>query len=122
MGVSVEGTRQLLAVAREAGVRRFVHMGTEAVLFVGQPMIEIDESYPYPEKHRFLYSESKAVIEQLVQVAGVTLPDANLPSGVARALAVVVESIWKLLRLKSEPPLTRVAAAIISSECTLKIV
>src|ERR1044071_9222110 len=30
---NVEGTRQLLKVAREAGARRFIHIGTEAALF-----------------------------------------------------------------------------------------
>ncbi len=34
--ISVEGTRQLLAVAREAGVRRFVNMSSDAVSFAGQ--------------------------------------------------------------------------------------
>jgi nucleoside-diphosphate-sugar epimerase len=66
---NVEGTRQLLQVARQAGVRRFIHIGTEAALFHGQHMRDIDERYPYPEHTPFLYSETKAAAEKLVLAA-----------------------------------------------------
>lgn len=214
MRVTVEGTRQLLEVARQAGVKRFVHMGTEAALFAGQPMVSIDESYPYPARHKYLYSESKALAEQLVLAAnipgefetislrprlvwgpgdktvlpeviamiqrgaflwmdggrhrtntvhitnlvyatelaltrgaggrayfitddeittfrafltalvatrGVTAPNKSMPGAIARGLSVIVEGVWALLRLRKEPPLTRFAAAIMSSECTIRI-
>ncbi|MCR9142465.1 MAG: NAD-dependent epimerase/dehydratase family protein [bacterium] len=214
MRVTVEGTRQLLDAARRAGVQRFIHMGTEAALFAGQPMIEIDESYPYPAKHRYLYPESKAMAEQLVlaanlagvfetlslrprlvwgpgdktvlpevlamiergafmwmdqgrhrtstvhisnlvaatelaltkgdggktyfitddetttfrefltslvQTRGVTPPAKSIPGKIARALSVLVEGVWTILRLRKEPPLTRFAAAIMSAECTIRI-
>lgn len=64
--VNVEGTRNALDVAAAAGVRRFVHVGTEAALFDGADLVGIDESRPYPDRHRFLYSESKAAAEALV--------------------------------------------------------
>jgi nucleoside-diphosphate-sugar epimerase len=66
---NVEGTRQLLDVARRAGARRFIHIGTEAALFHGQHMREIDERYPYPAHTPFLYSETKAAAEKLVLAA-----------------------------------------------------
>ncbi len=66
---NVVGTERMLRAAREAGVRRFIHIGTEAVLFHGQAMLDIDESYPYPQRHRFLYSETKAAAEQRVLAA-----------------------------------------------------
>lgn len=66
---NVEGTRQALEVARRAGVRRFVHIGTEAALFDGHDLVDIDESHPYPARHRYLYSESKAEAEKLVLAA-----------------------------------------------------
>lgn len=69
--VTVEGTRRLLDAARLAGVKRFVHMSTEASLFYGQDMVNIDETYPYPSSTPFLYSESKAAAEKLVIVANV---------------------------------------------------
>jgi nucleoside-diphosphate-sugar epimerase len=66
---NVDGTRQLLEVARAAGVRRFVHIGTEAALFDGHALEGIDETQPYPARHRFHYSESKAEAERLVLAA-----------------------------------------------------
>lgn len=67
--VNVEGTRQLLDAARQAGVRRFVHVGTEAALFDGADLVDVDEAAPYPARHRFLYSETKAAAEALVLAA-----------------------------------------------------
>jgi nucleoside-diphosphate-sugar epimerase len=66
---NVDGTRQLLKVARAAGVRRFIHIGTEAALFDGHALEGIDETQPYPARHRFHYSESKAEAERLVLAA-----------------------------------------------------
>jgi len=214
MLITVEGTRQLLQVARAAGVKRFVHISTEAVLFHGQDMQNIDERYPYPERHTFLYSESKAEAEKLVLAAfepgcfetvslrprmiwgpgdqtilpvllqmisagrfmwmddgrahtstthianlvhamglalskgrggeayfvtdgpittfrefltallatqGVTPPEKSVPGWLARGMGQLMEGIWRLLGIASEPPLTRFAAAIMSRECTIDI-
>lgn len=66
---NVEGTARALEAARAAGVRRFVHVGTEAVLFDGRDLIDVDETHPYPEKQRFLYSETKAEAERRVLAA-----------------------------------------------------
>lgn len=66
---NVEGTRRLLAAATLADVPRFVHISTEAVLFCGQDMVNIDESYPYPKNTPYLYPETKAEAERLVLAA-----------------------------------------------------
>lgn len=66
---NVEGTSHLISAAKEAGVKRFIHMGTEAALFYGQDMIDIDESYPYPKHTPYLYSETKAEAERRVVAA-----------------------------------------------------
>lgn len=66
---NVAGTEQLLRAAREAGVQRFIHIGTEAALFHGQHMRDIDETYPYPKSTPFLYSATKAAAEQRVLAA-----------------------------------------------------
>jgi len=63
---NVRGTLQLLEVAQRAGVRRFIHIGTEAAVFEGQDLNHIDEDKPYPTRHRYLYSESKARAEHAV--------------------------------------------------------
>jgi nucleoside-diphosphate-sugar epimerase len=36
-------------------------------------------------------------------------------------LGRVIETTWKILGLKSEPPLTHFAAAMASSDCTIRI-
>ena len=210
---NVEGTAQLLQAARQAGVKRFIHVGTEAALFYGQQMKDIDETYPYPAGTPFLYPETKAAAEQLVLSAnapgfetislrprfvwgpgdqtilpvvkkmvnagmymwidqgrvrtstthianfvhavtlalthgrggeayfitddstttvrefltallktqGLTMPNISIPSPLARGLGWMLEGVWKRLRLKSEPPLTHFAAAMASSECTIRI-
>ncbi len=210
---NVEGTRQLLSVARQAGVSRFIYIGTEAALFHGQHMRDIDESYPYPATTPFLYSETKAGAERLVLAAnadnfatlsvrprfvwgpgdqtilpvlaamvrtgkfvwvdhgsarsstthianlvhGVSLalergrggnayfvtdegtttmrefltallatrqlspPDKSIPGALARSLAAVIETMWRLAGAKSDPPLTRLAASMMSRDCTIRI-
>lgn len=70
-GPNVEGTRRMLETARAAGVKRFIHVSTESVLFHGQDMDDIDETYPYPNKSPFSYSETKKEAEKLVLAANV---------------------------------------------------
>jgi nucleoside-diphosphate-sugar epimerase len=208
---NVEGTRQLVDVARTAGVKRFIHLGTEAVLFVGRDLIDVDETAPYPERHRFLYSETKAEAERIVLAAntdafttislrprlvwgprdrtilptlldtvkrggfawiddgrhttstvhvanvvagveaalergrggqsyfladderstmrefltklvattGTTLPPRKVPGIVVRSAAAVVEGLWKIFRPGTRPPLSRLAAAMMSCSVTV---
>jgi nucleoside-diphosphate-sugar epimerase len=66
---NVEGTRNVLEACARAGVRRFVHVGTEAALLAGQPLIEVDESAPLRPDSPALYSSTKARAEQLVRDA-----------------------------------------------------
>jgi nucleoside-diphosphate-sugar epimerase len=208
---NVEGTEQLLRVAREAGIKRVIHIGTEAALFYGQHMRGIDESYPYPKSSPFLYSATKAAAEQRVLAAngegfttisirprfvwgpgdqtilpvlakmvrakqfrwidggraqtstthianlvhGVTLaltqgqggnayfvtdpgvttlrkfltallatqgvapPDASLSAKSAQWIATATEAVWRLFGIRSDPPLTRFAASMMSHDCTI---
>jgi nucleoside-diphosphate-sugar epimerase len=66
---NVEGTRNVLAACAEAGVRRLVHVGTEAALLAGQPLVDVDESAPLRPDSPALYSATKARAEQLVRDA-----------------------------------------------------
>jgi nucleoside-diphosphate-sugar epimerase len=63
---NVAGTRNALAAARQAGVRRFVHVGTEAALLAGDPLIEVDERAPLRFDSPALYSSTKARAEAAV--------------------------------------------------------
>lgn len=90
--VNVEGTQRMLDAAKRAGgvlgaagsaaggalgaagsaagVKRFVHVGTEAILLNdSRDLIDVDESFPVPKHHRFLYSETKAEAEARVLAA-----------------------------------------------------
>jgi nucleoside-diphosphate-sugar epimerase len=63
---NVAGTRHLLEASRRAGVRRFVFVSSPSVVMDGRDQVDIDESYPYPKRFLNLYSETKAIAEQLV--------------------------------------------------------
>lgn len=209
--LNVEGTERMLAAAQAAGVPRFVHIGTEAALFDGGDLLDVDEARPGPARHRYLYSETKAAAEERVLAAhrpgfhtvslrprfiwgprdatvlpaivemaaagrfawiaggrartstchvhnlthaieralshgeggaayfiaddGVTtmrafldalaateavaLPDRSLPKPVARGLAAAFEGLWRLLRRRTAPPMTRYAIDMLSAEITV---
>ena len=209
---NVEGTDRVLAAARHAGSKRFVHVSTEAVLWRGQHLRDVDETCPYPASTPFLYSETKAEAERRVLAAdaegftaialrprfvwgpgdrtlapelaemtergafvwldggraqtstthvanlvhaarlalehgrggeayfvtdgvttdfrsflprmmaayGVTLPDRSLPGWLVRPVAATVEGAWRALGLRSQPPLTRHAVALMCCDCTLR--
>jgi nucleoside-diphosphate-sugar epimerase len=63
---NVEGTRNALAASRDAGVERFVHVGTEAALLSGRPLVNVDEEMPLQPHSRSLYSSTKALAEMEV--------------------------------------------------------
>jgi nucleoside-diphosphate-sugar epimerase len=210
---NVVGTRNALEATRSAGVQRFVHVGTEAALMAGQPLVNADETEPLRPDSPAFYPSTKAKAEQAVRAAsssgfatvvvrprfvwgvgdssiqpalrsqvesgrfawvgdgrhrtstthvdnaveglvlgaergrggeayfvtdgepvvfrdfvtelmatqGVEIPDKDVPAAVVRPLSVAVETIWKALRLKRTPPITRFAVWVASLDCTLDI-
>lgn len=66
---NVHGTANVVRAVREAGVRRLVHVGTEAALMAGRPLVGVDETTPLRPDSPALYSASKATAEQLVIAA-----------------------------------------------------
>jgi nucleoside-diphosphate-sugar epimerase len=68
---NVLGTHNALASSRAAGVRRFVHVGTEAALLAGEPLVNVDESAPLRPDSPSLYPSTKALAEQAVRQANV---------------------------------------------------
>jgi nucleoside-diphosphate-sugar epimerase len=66
---NVQGTRNALEAARRAGVRRFVHVGTEAALLAGEPLVNVDETAPLRPDSKAPYPATKALAEQAVREA-----------------------------------------------------
>jgi nucleoside-diphosphate-sugar epimerase len=210
---NVDGTRAALEACRAAGVRRFVHVGTEAALLAGDPLVNVDETAPLRPDSSANYPATKAMAEQLVldangdgfetvvvrprlvwgpddetilpitkrmveegrfawigggshltstthqdnaieglvlaatkgtpgsayfvtdgdpvvfrdfftrllATAGVEAPKRNVPSALAKPLAGVCEGLWKLLRRRSTPPLTRMQVWLSALETTIDI-
>ncbi len=209
---NITGTQRMLEAAQAAGVARFVHVGTEAAMFNGAPLVDIDETVPYATPQRYLYSETKAEAERLVLAAnrpgfttlsvrprliwgprdttilpvvvrvaqagqwrwldhgesrtstthvknvvhalelalhagrggeayfvaddgtrtlrefftalaktrGVELPAASAPSALVRPVASTIEALWHLVGAKRPPPITAMAAAMMSATVTVK--
>jgi nucleoside-diphosphate-sugar epimerase len=66
---NVQGTANVLRACADAGVRRFIHVGTEAALLAGRPLLDVDESAPLRPDSPALYSSTKARAEQAVLAA-----------------------------------------------------
>ncbi len=66
---NIVGTRNALEACAAAGVRRFVHAGTEAALIAGDPLVNVDETAPLRPDSKAPYPRSKAIAEQAVRGA-----------------------------------------------------
>jgi nucleoside-diphosphate-sugar epimerase len=66
---NVDGTSNVIAAARSAGVRRLVHVGTEAAIMAGQPLHNADETVPLQPDSPAPYPATKARAEALVLAA-----------------------------------------------------
>ena len=66
---NVSGTRNVAGACAAAGVRRLVHVSTEAVLIAGDPLVGVDETAPLRTDSRAPYSRSKALAERALLAA-----------------------------------------------------
>lgn len=64
--INVVGTQNLLTAARAAGVKKFVHVSTEAVLCDGSPLMSLQEDRPLPADPLPRYPQSKGQAEKVV--------------------------------------------------------
>src|SRR5438874_7851772 len=83
---NVDGTANALQACAQAGVRRFVHVGTEAALMAGEPLIEVDERAPLRPDSRSPYSATKARAEIAVLAAS--------EEGVFETVAIRPRFVW----------------------------
>ena len=98
---NVRGTANVLRAARAAGVARVVHVGTEAALMHGQPLVDVDETYPLAPDSPVPYSASKARAEIAVVAA-------NEP-GVFETVVVRPRLVWGKGDTNLLPELVRAA-------------
>lgn len=63
---NVTGTRNALDACGAAGAKRFVHVGTEAALLDGEPLVQVDEGAPLRPQSSASYARSKALAERAV--------------------------------------------------------
>lgn len=66
---NVDGTARMLQAARDAGAMRFIHISTESVLWRGQHLRGVDETYPRAPNSPYPYAATKAQAEELVERA-----------------------------------------------------
>jgi len=88
---NVDGTRNMVAAARQAKVPRFVHIGTEAILLHDRfPIHMADESVPAPlPPFHAPYTRSKILAERAVL-------DANDPDSGFSTIVVRPRFVWGL--------------------------
>lgn len=64
--VNVQGSRNVVQAARAVGVPRLVYVSTEQVLLGGRPIVDADETWPYPETPLGSYGITKGQAERHV--------------------------------------------------------
>ena len=64
-------------------------------------------------------STVKEIVTGMAASKNLVLGDRNIPTWLADFLGATCEGAWRLFRLKSDPPLTRHAAMIMSRDCVL---
>ncbi len=61
--VNEDGTRNVFTAARVAGISAAVHLSSDSVLADGNPIVNANETHPYPKAPAGSYSRTKAAAE-----------------------------------------------------------
>jgi sterol-4alpha-carboxylate 3-dehydrogenase (decarboxylating) len=96
-GINVKGTENVVRACLEAGVPAVVHTSTLDVVYDGKPVIDGDETIPYPPKHFNGYCRTKALGEQIaLKGNGLRLRGNHRGGEAARLKTAVIRpsSIW----------------------------
>jgi nucleoside-diphosphate-sugar epimerase len=64
--VNVTGTENVIRACHKTGVSCLVFTSSLDAVFGGKPLVDIDETYPYPETHPNMYCRSKYLAEKHV--------------------------------------------------------
>jgi len=66
LSVNFEGTKNIIEACRRQNVKFLVFTSSLDAVFSGVPLVNIDESLPYPETHSNSYCRSKYLSEKLI--------------------------------------------------------
>ncbi|GGG58059.1 NAD-dependent epimerase/dehydratase family protein [Bizionia arctica] len=66
LNINVEGTINIIKACKTNNINYLVYTSSLDAVFTGFPLIDIDESQPYPETHATVYCESKKLGELAV--------------------------------------------------------
>ncbi len=69
LDANVGGTRNVIEACKKNKVPYLIYTSSLDAVYSGRPLIDIDETQPYPEKHANVYCESKHLTEIEVQQA-----------------------------------------------------
>ncbi len=64
--VNFGGTENVIRACKENNVRKLIYTSSLDAVYSGKPLVDIDESVAYPEKHETVYCRSKYLSEKLV--------------------------------------------------------
>ncbi|ORX51657.1 hypothetical protein DM01DRAFT_1337163 [Hesseltinella vesiculosa] len=67
--INVDGTKNVIKACQDAGVHVLVVTSSGSVISTGEPMVNVDESTPYPPEAIDVYTESKIECEKVVLAA-----------------------------------------------------
>jgi sterol-4alpha-carboxylate 3-dehydrogenase (decarboxylating) len=57
--INVDGTKNVIAACKARGIKKLVVTSSGSVISTGEPMVNVDESTPYPAQAIDVYTESK---------------------------------------------------------------
>jgi len=66
LSVNLTGTENVINACLDNNVRHLVFTSSLDAIYDGKPLVNVDESHPYPEKHRTSYCRSKYLAEHAV--------------------------------------------------------
>lgn len=66
LAINYTGTENVLKACADNGIGHMVFTSSLDAIYSGQPLVNVDESHPYPEKHRTSYCRSKYLAELAV--------------------------------------------------------
>jgi nucleoside-diphosphate-sugar epimerase len=88
LAVNYTGTENVIKACKANGVKYLVFTSSLDAVYSGKPLVNIDESFPYPEQHKTSYCTSKYLSELSVMKAN----SANLKTVILRPADIYGES------------------------------